>query len=147
AAASWEIEGAHPREAGRDVELVNDEGAVQMRVSAPAAWAERGGDVPVRLAVRGDAIDLYVDARGAEVLVDPSWTSAGVMVAARMMHAAATLQSGKVIVAGGTNDLFNQPVLNTSEIYNPVTNTWSNGPPFTGVFGHTMTTLQNGKVL
>ncbi len=42
---------------------------------------------------------------------------------------ATLLQNGKVLVAGGFID--NQKLTNTSEIYDPTTNTWSEGPVMT----------------
>jgi len=64
----------------------------------------------------------------------------------RFRHTASLLPDGKVIVIGGLDWGFND--LNTTEIYDPVSDTFSDGPLMTTVrSGHTATTLSNGKIL
>ncbi len=61
-------------------------------------------------------------------------------------HTATVLPNGLVLVAGGINNI--NGVLNTTEIYNPTTNTWATGPTLSVArFGHTATLLNNGTVL
>ncbi len=60
-------------------------------------------------------------------------------------HTATILPNGLVLVTGGIN---NTGILQTTEIYNPTTNTWAAGPNLsTPRFGHTATLLNNGNVL
>ena len=88
-----------------------------------------------------------------------AWTPTGSLADARFSHSATLLADGKVLVAGGfSNDrvIFNAtggvtnagPVLNTSEIYDPVTGVWTPaGNLVTRRAIHTANRLPNGKVL
>ena len=82
--------------------------------------------------------ELYVPSEG-------SWADSSTpMNTNRMRHTATLLPDGKVLVAGGNNTT----TLNTAEIYDPATETWSyTGPMITGRYYHTATLLANGKVL
>src|SRR5262245_17069658 len=53
--------------------------------------------------------------------VSASWTVTGKLKHRRSDHTATLLPSGKVLVVGGLHD----GVLNTAELYDPVTETWS----------------------
>jgi N-acetylneuraminic acid mutarotase len=56
------------------------------------------------------------------------------------------LPSGKVLVAGGIGN--SNSILNSAELYDPATGTWSNTGSLTTVhYAHTATLLPNGKVL
>jgi uncharacterized protein (TIGR03437 family) len=91
----------------------------------------------------------------SEELYDPAtgtWKSAGHLNATRFDHTATLLPNGKVLFAGGLNRMSagSPPgsVLNSAELYDPATGTWSNtGNLNTGRSGHTATLLPNGKVL
>ncbi len=71
----------------------------------------------------------------------------------RAIHDAALLSNGRVLVVGGTNTFADAlsalaNAKDTTEIYDPVTNTWSNGPTFPyHVLGCDVTTLADGRVL
>jgi Kelch motif/Galactose oxidase, central domain/Fibronectin type III domain len=54
-----------------------------------------------------------------------TWASAGLMSTPRFLPVAVTLQSGKVLVAGGTTDNTGSTALDTGEVYDPSTNTWT----------------------
>ncbi len=54
-----------------------------------------------------------------------TWVSAGVMSTPRFAPVAVTLQSGKVLVVGGTTDNTGSTALDTGEVYDPSTNTWT----------------------
>ena len=92
-------------------------------------------------------------------LYDPAtgtWSSTGSLNASRVYHTATLLPSGKVLVVGGFDQEGSkaQPVvdvnlaLNTAELYDPTTGTWSiKGSLNTARLAHTATLLPNGKVL
>jgi hypothetical protein len=93
------------------------------------------------------SVELYNPATGI-------WTPTGSLQAPRASHTATLLPNGKVLVAGGTGPTPLQttppvdPVLASSELYDPTTGTWTP----TGSMGqprqvHTATLLTNGKVL
>jgi N-acetylneuraminic acid mutarotase len=100
-----------------------------------------------KVLVAAGATDDY---NGAE-LYDPvtgTWTVTGRLIAARYGHTATLLENGKVLVAGGTDDGDIGSTLNSAELYDPNTGTWSltgslNGAPVL----HTATLLPDGKVL
>jgi len=82
-------------------------------------------------------------------VTNPSWISTGDLNTARHLHTATLLSDGKVLVVGGRNgtgDTAN--TLDSAELYDPATGTWS----VTGNLNwarswHTATLLPNGKVL
>ncbi len=85
-------------------------------------------------------------------LYDPAggvWSNTGNLNAARVLHTATLLQNGKVLVVGGENNSspgYNP--LNSVELYDPSTGSWSRaGNLMTARYGHTATLLPNGKVL
>ncbi|MBL8755456.1 MAG: hypothetical protein JNK15_19305 [Planctomycetes bacterium] len=102
-----------------------------------------------------------VNATGATLasceIYDPttnSFTPTGSMGTARVLHAACRLADGRVMVAGGTSTL--QPdvvaaisaTLNTVEIWNPATGTWSAGPNLGGNrLAPALTLLSTNQVL
>jgi hypothetical protein len=86
--------------------------------------------------------ELYDPATGA-------WTTTGSLAVARGGQTATLLTSGKVLVAGG----YNQVPLNSAELYDPAAGTWSAtgslvalGYP-QGIDGQTATLLPDGTVL
>lgn len=82
-------------------------------------------------------------------LFDPAtnaWTQVASMHIDRGDHNAALLSDGNVLVFGG-NSTHNGGIQNTSEIYNPITDTWSMGPNFPmNVSLATTITLPNGDI-
>jgi N-acetylneuraminic acid mutarotase len=80
-------------------------------------------------------------------------TATGSMGTARAGHAAALLNDGRVLVAGGNSDLSTvlnaiSSMLKTCEIYDPKTNAWtSTASVKEKIIGPSLTTLANGKVL
>lgn len=86
--------------------------------------------------------------------VTEQWTPTGSMNDYRWQHTATLLADGRVLVAGGFGGLPTgtgdnaQPVVNTAEIYNPATNTWTpTGPLNVRRALATATLLPNGQVL
>jgi hypothetical protein len=70
----------------------------------------------------------------------------GIMTAARQAHTATALASGQVLIAGGFNVL--DGVLNTGELFDPVTGAFSRTGNMTdGRRSHTATALRDGRVL
>ena len=86
--------------------------------------------------------ELYDQATG-------TWALTGSLTDARVLHTAALLLNGKVLVAGGwPNHNHTGGALATAELYDPVTGTWS----YTGSMNarrvyHTETLLLDGRVL
>jgi hypothetical protein len=85
-------------------------------------------------------------------LYDPTsgtWISTGSLAAARHLHTATLLPSGKVLVAAGEyDDGSNVSYVKSAELYDPASGTWtSTGSVNTGRIAHTATMLPNGMVL
>ena len=87
-------------------------------------------------------------------LIYPKWTFTGDLNTARRFHTATLLPNGKVLAAGGFNNTNNSCnagaclKLNTAELFDPSTGTWTNtGNLSTAREEHTATLLPNGKVL
>ncbi|CAF5023551.1 unnamed protein product, partial [Rotaria sp. Silwood1] len=78
------------------------------------------------------------------------WTKTGNMTMGRVGHTASVLTNGKVLVSGGFGyDGYSyRGYLNSTEIYDPKTGTWTKTGNMTiGRRGHTASVLANGKVL
>ena len=101
-----------------------------------------------------------VDAAGAVIsgceVYNPAtnaFTPVASMNSIRAGHAAVTMADGRVMVAGGTNNFADLTAaitnaVNTVEIYNPTTNTWSNAPNLGGRrVVPALTLLGNGRVM
>ncbi len=143
--ATWTVTGAAVREADGAIEIAGADGAARIRVTAPEAWAAGGRAVPANLRANGSTIELWVDAGGAAVLVDPAWTAAGNLAAARGTHVQVVLQNGKVLVAGGYTGA---AVIKSAELYDPAANTWTSAGNMAAFReSHRATLLANGKVL
>jgi Galactose oxidase, central domain/Domain of unknown function (DUF4214) len=78
-----------------------------------------------------------------------TWSISGALNDARAGHTATLLPNGKVLVAGGFNDDGEYSTsLNSAELYDPATGTWTGtGNLSTARNGHTATLLPNGRVL
>lgn len=83
----------------------------------------------------------------AAEIFDPStnaWSAAGTMVAPRVLHAAALLPNGQVLVVGGTNA---SGALSDAELYDPVANHWTRTAYLPAVErGDGLVTLLSGQV-
>jgi hypothetical protein len=85
-------------------------------------------------------------------LYDPTtgeWSYTGNLNVRRDYHTATLLLNGKILVTGGNNeDLFTSILLDSSELYDPATGTWSSTSSLNKFrWLHTATLLPNGKVL
>ncbi len=79
-----------------------------------------------------------------------SWKPVGSLHMARTGHCATLLRSGQVLVAGGFSDnyLTGLIYINNAELYDPVSETWTEtGPLQTARYDFTATLLPDGKVL
>ncbi|HEU5237208.1 MAG TPA: kelch repeat-containing protein [Pyrinomonadaceae bacterium] len=83
--------------------------------------------------------------------VAPSWSYTGHLNDARVYHTATLLLNGKVLITGGYNgaDSNHPPLsLNSAELYDPATGSWSGtGSLNTARDHHTATQLKNGQIL
>ncbi len=144
--AVWEVSGATPVMNRGYVELLDEADVPRVRGTAREAYSTAGEPVAVRLSVQGQRVELWVDAEGEAVLVDPEWTSTGLMVDGRVSHTATLLPNGKVLVVGGWTG---SGVSTTPELFDPATGVWTAlaGSGLSAHMVHTATLLPNGKVL
>ena len=131
--------------------------AVNTWVAGPSMGTARSGHTAVLLNGGKVLVVGGVDNTGAVLasaeVYDPAantWTPVASMSQARTCHTATLLvPSNKVLIAGGSSDRY--CYLNafaSSEIYDPVANTWSAGGAMTiPRVGHTATLLLGGSVL
>lgn len=146
--ARWDIEGAMFRQSGGTVEVLDEAGRPRIQVSAPEGYGRDGRKVALRLSGAGTRLELFVDAAGETVLLDPRWVLLGAaMNVARMFHTATVLQDGRVLVTGGEDGSFN--FLDSAEMFDPETETFSLLPQgmSTARSRHTATLLPSGQVL
>ncbi|MET0502941.1 MAG: kelch repeat-containing protein [Candidatus Binatia bacterium] len=104
-----------------------------------------------KVLVAGGYNSSFLSLNGAEVY-DPAtgtWSGTGTLNTNRTDHTATLLPNGNVLVAGGYNVSGNRfSPLTNSELYDPVTGTWSaTGALSVARSNHTATLLPNGKVL
>ena len=91
------------------------------------------------------------DALSSAEIYDPAtraWTATGPLTTARQGGGAPLLPDGRVLVAGGAGPNPPTYTLDSAEIYDPATGSWSaTGSMTTARRGNTITLLPNGKVL
>ncbi|WP_437670256.1 kelch repeat-containing protein [Sorangium sp. So ce131] len=149
--AVWDIHGAAPQQRGQAVELADPTGEPRLRVTAPLAYAAPDRPVAASLAARGTTIELWVDAEGEAVLVDPAWIPlSSHMTIAREQHSATVLHDGRVLVAGGSHEEAGRgwTALSSAEVFDPGTGRWTVVPPMAAPRKeHTATLLPEGRVL
>lgn len=78
------------------------------------------------------------------------WTTTGGMLASRSYHTATLLPNDKVLVAGGYGNIgyYGNGSLNSTELFDPATGTWTPAAPMnTARDEHTATLLADGRVL
>jgi RHS repeat-associated protein len=150
------------RLAAGTLELVDKGGAPRLRVSRPYLVGADGKRTDAALAVDGCAADTNpaapwgrpVTAPGAAIctlrvswpgdavrypaLLDPRWTSTQSMSTPRQGHTATLMTNGKVLVTGGSSDgtTNNTKLLDSAEIFDPVTNSWAGTNPMSGKRQH-----------
>ena len=112
------------------------------------------------LAVTALALVLFIMAahlpKVALAAATGTWSKTGSLATTRWAHTATLLPNGKVLVAGGIEQLLRvrhdgfpqNSYMASAELYDPATGTWSKtGSMATPRYGHTATLLPNGKVL
>jgi hypothetical protein len=152
------------------LEFLDGGGAPRLRVEAPYLVDREGREHAARLDVAGCAVDRSAAApwgrapvrAGAETcevsiswddvhvaypaLLDPAWTSTANLASARARHTAVVLNTGRVLVAGGTNAT-GSVALRSAEVYDPATRTWAaTGNLIQARTQHTATLRQSGAV-
>jgi N-acetylneuraminic acid mutarotase len=77
-----------------------------------------------------------------------TWSPAGTMSVKRAYHSATLLPNGKVLIAAGCATVGSCTPYNTSEVYDPTTNTWTGtGNLQQARYGHGAVLIAGGKVL
>jgi MYXO-CTERM domain-containing protein/uncharacterized delta-60 repeat protein len=125
---------------------------------ATGTWSSTGSltesrDEPTATLLHSDKVLVAGGSNKASAeLYDPvtgTWSPTGSLAAKRDSHTATLLPSGKVLVTGGYEWVDSQPVgLTRTEVYDPVTGTWSSaGTLAKGGNRQTATLLPSGKVL
>ncbi|WP_437602871.1 kelch repeat-containing protein [Sorangium sp. So ce590] len=143
--ASWQVDGAALRQDGEAVEVADARGATQIRVTAPEAYAAGGRPVGARLIARAERIELWVEAEGETVLVDPRWRPVREMNSPRYRHTATPLPDGRVLVVGGYH---RWDAHDSAELFDPASGEWSvQGSMSAARADHTATLLPDGRVL
>jgi len=101
------------------------------------------------LVAGGEDLGAGVAAASAELYDSTgNWIETGNLKTGRYLHTATLLTDGKVVIAGGCGS--SQPCvpLNSAELYDSTTGTWTSiGNLNTARWAHTATLLSNGKVL
>ncbi|MBL8611703.1 MAG: hypothetical protein JNL38_30450 [Myxococcales bacterium] len=92
------------------------------------------------------------DVSASAAIFDPKsgWRAVASMASPRSHHGAGLLPDGRVIVAGGEKCCVALPyeALRTTEIYDPVADSWSPGPALGAArYDHTLDALPDGRVL
>jgi hypothetical protein len=148
------------------LEFLDEGGAPRLRIAPPWAIDASGFRIDAHIALDDCAYDT--DASGPwgrsvtppgstrcrvrvawhaddyPVLVDPEWSTTGSMTKKRWHHTATLLSSGKVLVAGGHDDV---SYLTSAELFDGVSSFAATGS-MTAIRGsHTATLLTSGKVL
>lgn len=108
------------------------------------------GDVLVAGGQTGDPLSIETTTATSEIYSEGVWAASGSMIGDRAIAAAATLSNGNILVTGGLSQVADgaQTILNTSEIYDVTSGTWSNsGRLINARSGHTATAVGDGTVI
>ena len=147
--------------------LVAGSGTAELYDPATAIWSRTGSPISNRwghtatllqngkvLVAGGYGVtsaDGAFDYLGSAELYDPAtgtWSATGSLSDARCCHTATLLQDGRVLVAGGSNDLDDGVALTSAELYDPGAGGWTRtGAAILKGYPHAATLLPGGKVL
>ncbi len=108
------------------------------------------GDVLVAGGQTGDPLSVETTTATTEIYSGGVWAASGDLKGDRAIAAAATLSNGNILVTGGLSQIADgtQTVLNTAEIYDVASGTWSNtGTLIDARSGHTATAVGDGTVI
>lgn len=148
--ASWVVPQGTLRQDGDAVEVLDEKGEPQIRITAPRAY--RSGGVKVAAHVRADrnrvvlGVDMPGDRFEEPLLVDPLWQVTASAPEGHVIHAASRLNDGRVLIVGGTDHTNN--LTGATSIFDPVTETWQQASPlFDVVYAAAAVTLLDGRVL
>lgn len=100
--------------------------AAYARMNEPRAEHTATSTAAGVLAVGGETQGRVL--ASAELYQAGVWRAVGSLASPRKGHSATPLSSGLVLVTGGQADAVGQQVLNTSELFDPATNTFRAGP-------------------
>src|SRR5437899_4938114 len=103
-----------------------------------------------KVLVAGGSDVTHANSFSSAELYDPgsgTWTTTGSLNASRWFHTATALPNGKVLVVGGASGNISSTVLESSELYDPVSGSWQLTHTGDSRVEHTATLLRNGKVL
>lgn len=119
--------------------------ALLFAVSSLVACSDSG---PVPAAPPATSADAGPDSRtAAEVPADPArWRKTSALATARLGHTATVLRDGRVLVVGG--ETASQSMLASTELFDPSTETWTEGPKLPSPrSNHVALLLNDGRVL
>lgn len=98
--------------------------------------------------VVGGTNPAYLDSAELYNPFGKTWVLTDSMSTPRAFHTATLLANGTVLVVGGLIDSDPFTIINSVEIFNPVTGTWAAANPMvTARYNHTATLLNDGRVL
>ncbi len=150
---------ARLRQAGRLIEVYDQNGMARLRLSAPVARAADGTRRVGTVRLVGTRLIEDVDLRGlkAPILVDPDWSTTGSMTVAHWADYGYRRPDGKVFAVGGcalascplglATSSCNQILANT-DAWDPASGTWTAGPPLLqGRYSYAGVVLPAGELL
>jgi Galactose oxidase, central domain len=146
---------------------LSEGGAPRLQVSFAKAWDADGQQWPVQLELRGSQARFSLpDAAHFPVVIDPTWSRMpNKLTRERFRHTATLLLDGRLLLVGGATEAGgrdlppdpdgtpqNQQLARaptpTVELFDPVTGSFTEGPPLAHArWGHTATLLRDGRVL
>jgi N-acetylneuraminic acid mutarotase len=134
------------------IEALDATGVVRIGSAPMFAVDSRGvrRALDVRLTVEGGSAiataTLDTSDLSYPIAIDPLWTAVASMSVDRINQVAVTLPSGKIFVAGGSNNP-GSPALSSAEIFDPKTNTWTAAAPMSTTRDSAAGVVVGGKVL
>ena len=151
--------------AGGNINYGNPTATAELYNPATGTWTATGSMATARVAAAaallpdgkvlvagGDGANFCNTALASAELYDPTsgtWSAAADMISPREFQTATLLTNGKVLMAGGNTPCASPYTLNTAELYDETTNTWTatTSSMVSARYGHTATLLNTGKVL